>query len=96
MSNLDRIAICHSIPENSIVVARVGKDPTVVLETRDAMEEFLLALVSYGFDGELPPVGESVAFNFGGNEYHFIVSLSRVTRERAEEAAAAIIAANAA
>jgi hypothetical protein len=96
MSKLDRVEIRYSETRDCIVLERYAQGSTAVLEERDAMGEFLVAMVSYAFSGKIPPVGENIAFNFGTEEHHFIVSLSRVTKERAEEAMAAIIAAEAA
>ena len=56
---------------NRIVLARFGKDPNVALETRDAMDEFLHALVEY--------VGIGNEVSFGGGNEQFVVSLRQAS-----------------
>lgn len=69
MSNLSKIGIRLAPLSQRIVVARFGKDPNVALETRDAMNEFLHALVMLvGVDHEL---------KFGGGDEQFVVTLRR-------------------
>lgn len=65
------VGIRHAPLSNRIVLARFGKDPTLALETRDAMSEFWKALVSYCFDGKIPEAGEAVEISFGGGDEQF-------------------------
>lgn len=70
MSVLDKVGIRVAPFSNRIVLARFGKsDPTLALETKDAMSEFLKALVQYvGVDNEL---------SFGGGDERFILTLRK-------------------
>lgn len=62
---------------NRIVLARFGKDPNVALETKDAMSEFLQALVQYAFVGKMPHSGEAAEIAFGGGDEQFTVKVTR-------------------
>lgn len=74
---LEKVAIRHATLSDRIVLARFGKDPQVALETRDAMSEFLQALVSYAFSGNLPAPGELRQVEFGGGDEQFTVTIGR-------------------
>jgi len=80
---IDRIAIRHAVLTNRIVLARFGKDPTVALETRDAMNEFLQALASYAFDGKMPDPGQAAEVDFGAGDQQFIMTIRRKPLEGA-------------
>jgi hypothetical protein len=60
-----------------IVLARFGKDPTLALESRDAHNEFLQALVQY-VAGEMPEVGAKFELFFGGGDEQFYLTLERI------------------
>lgn len=77
MSVLDRIAIRVAPLSNRIVLARFGKDHTVALETKDAMNEVLQAVVQYAFDGQMPKKGEKVEVTFGGGDEQFTMLIER-------------------
>lgn len=74
---IEKVAIRHALLSNRIVLARFGKDPTLALETKDAMSDFWKALVSYAFDGKLPPPGEAVEVKFGGGDEQFSLTICR-------------------
>jgi hypothetical protein len=76
--SLKSVSIRHAALSNSIVLARFGKDPTLALETRNAMSEFWQALASYAFDGRMPEVGSSVEVKFGGGDQQFALVISRI------------------
>lgn len=75
--NLHKTGIRVAPLSNRIVLARFGKDPSVALETRDAMNEVWQALVSYTFDGKMPEQGAAVEVNFGGGDEQFVMRLER-------------------
>lgn len=75
--SLGNISIKVAPISNRIVLARFGKDQNVALETKDAMNEFLQALVQYAFDGRMPDKGDSVAVSFGGGDEHFTLKVTR-------------------
>ena len=83
MSTLDKIQIRHTIFRNRIVLARVGKDPLVSLETRDATSDFYQALVSFAFDAKIPEPGATAEVNFGGGDEQFVLTLQRKARSSA-------------
>lgn len=71
MSQLQKVGIRVAPFSNRIVLARFGKDPTLALETKDAMSEFLHALVQYvGVDNEI---------QFGGGDEQFTVVLRKLS-----------------
>jgi len=74
---LNNIGLRHTAIGRRIVLARFGKDPQVALETRDAMNDFWQALVSYAFDGKMPEKGEAVVITFGGGDEQFSATISR-------------------
>lgn len=80
---LSKIAIRHAPLSDRIVLARFGKDPEVALETRDAMNEFLQAVVSYAFDGNMPEPGEAKEVSFGGGDEQFVLTVKRKERAAA-------------
>lgn len=63
---------------NRIVLARFGKDKSIALETRDAMNEVLQAVVQYAFDGKMPEKGDAAEIDFGGGDEQFILHIERV------------------
>lgn len=75
--SLAKIGIRHAPLSNRIVLARFGKDPELALETRDAMDEFLKALVSYCFDGKVPPAGDGMEWSFGGGDEQYEIVIKR-------------------
>ena len=77
MSALSKIHIKHAPLSNRIVLARMGKDPSVALEKRDAVSEFWQALVSFSFDGKMPAPGEEAEVSFGGGDEQFTMTLRR-------------------
>lgn len=87
MSALSKVGIRHAPLSDRIVLARFGKDPSVALETRDAMNEFLQAIVSYAFDHKKPDVGGTAEFSFGGGDEQFVCTVRRLSRTDAENAA---------
>lgn len=80
MSQLDKIHIVHAPLSNRINLARFGKDPTVALESKDAMGQFLMVLCSYMFDAKMPDVGASNAITFGGGDEQFKLTLERINQ----------------
>lgn len=74
---LSNTAIRVAPLSNRIVLARFGKDPNVALETKDAMNEFWQALVSFTFDGKMPAHGEVIEVSFGGGDEQFVMRLER-------------------
>lgn len=82
MGNLDRIHIRHAPLSNRIVIARFGKEESVALETRDAMDEFFKAILSYAFDGKMPSVGKSAEITFGGGDEQFKLNVERIGKPR--------------
>jgi hypothetical protein len=84
---LDRIQIRVAPLSNQIVLARFGKSPNVALETREVMNEFLQALTSYAFDGQLPAPGQGVELQYGGGDEQFVMTIRRKA-EGAERAPA--------
>jgi hypothetical protein len=82
VSALDKVHIKHAALSNRIVLARMGKDPNVALDKRDAMSEFWQALVSFSFDGEMPAHGEAVEVSFGGGDEQFTMTLRRNAEPR--------------
>ncbi len=77
MTRLQNIQIRHTALGDRIVLARFGKDPTVALETRDAMNDFFQTLVSYAFDGKMPERGATVELDFGGGDEQFQMVVKR-------------------
>ncbi|KEA07460.1 hypothetical protein [Rhizobium rhizogenes] len=75
---LDKVSIRHAAISNTIVLARFGKDKSVALDTRDAMNEFWQALTSYTFDGKMPEKGSAVEVRFGGGDEQFVMRLERI------------------
>ena len=75
--SLDRISIKVAPISNRIVLARFGKDPNVALETKDAMNDFLQALVQYAFEGKMPAKSEAVEMSFGGGDEQFTLRITR-------------------
>lgn len=84
MGKLTLIAIRHAAISGRIVLARFGKDPTVALETRDAMNDFWQTLVSYAFDAKMPDPGCSADITFGGGDEQFELRLTRRALQQAE------------
>lgn len=76
-----KTSIRHALLSNRIVLARFGKDPNIALETKDAMNEFWHALVSYAFNGKMPEEGEESEIHFGGGDKQFIITLRRARKE---------------
>lgn len=79
---INRVAIRHALLSNRIVLARFGKNPDVALETRDAMNDFWQALVSYAFDGKLPEPDAAVKIDFGGGDEQFTLTVRRKRETR--------------
>lgn len=75
--SLERVQIRHASLSNRVVIARFGKDPEVALETRDAMNEFLKAILSYAFDARMPKPGEAAEVSFGGGDEQFVMTIIR-------------------
>lgn len=65
---LNKVSIKVAPLSNRIVLARFGKDPSVALETRDVMNEFLQAVVQYG---------EKAEVSFGGGDEQFTLTVAR-------------------
>lgn len=78
MSNLSKVGLRHSPLSDRIVMARFGKDATLALETRDAMNEFWQTLTSYAFKGQMPEKGEAVEVKFGGGDEQFVARVERL------------------
>lgn len=78
MGKLDKVGLRHAPLSDRIVMARFGKDPTLALETRDAMNEFWQALLSYSFKGQLPEKGATVEVSFGGGDEQFVARIERL------------------
>ncbi len=74
---LEKVYIRHTALGNRIVLARMGKDPNVALETKDIMSDFWKSLVQYSFDGQMPASGEAVTVNFGGGNEQFELTIKR-------------------
>lgn len=77
MADLHKIELRFSPLSKRVVLARFGKDRTVALDKRDAMNDFLQALCSYAFDGEMPPAGGKAEFRFGAGDEQFVCTLQR-------------------
>lgn len=77
MVDLDKIKIVYSPLTERIKLARFGKQADVALDTRDAMNDFLQALVAYSFDGKMPEVGDKREIDFGGGDEQFIFRIER-------------------
>lgn len=75
---LEKVGIRHAPLSDRIVLARFGKDPNCALESRDAMNEFLQAILSYSFKGKMPDPGESVEVTFGGGDEQFSMVVKRL------------------
>lgn len=75
------VGIRHAPLSDRIVLARFGKDPHVALETKDAMNEFWQALVSYAFGGKMPEPGSAMEIKFGGGREQFALTLRRLSQE---------------
>lgn len=75
---LEKIGIRHAPLSDRIVLARFGKDPNVALESRDAMDDFLKAIISYAFKGQMPDAGKSVEVTFGGGDEQFSMIVKRL------------------
>lgn len=60
------------------VIARFGKDKEVALETIDATNDFLQALLTHAF-GKIPEEGSSTKFTFGGGNEQFECQIKRLT-----------------
>ncbi|MBY3333781.1 hypothetical protein HFN98_24635 [Rhizobium laguerreae] len=69
MTNLEKVGIRVAPFSQRVVLARFGKDPNVALDTRDAMNEFLRAIVEY--------VGVGNEVQFGGGDEQFVVTLKK-------------------
>lgn len=68
---LNRVGLVYSPMGGRVVLAETGDaNASIVVDTRDATSEFLLALVSY--------VGENGELQFGTPEDQFVVSIRRV------------------
>lgn len=68
---LSRVGLVYSPMGGRVVLAETGDaDACVVVDTRDATSEFLMALVSY--------VGENGELQFGTPDDQFVVSIRRV------------------
>lgn len=76
--SLDTTHIRVAPLSDRIVLARFGKDPNVALETKDAMNEFLQALVQYAFSGEMPEPGEGINLEFGAGAEQFSLTIQRL------------------
>lgn len=75
---LEAVGIRHAPLSDRIVLARFGKDPEVALETRDAMGELIVALLSYAFSGKVPTQGTTAKLVFeGGDDEKYTLSLTR-------------------
>lgn len=85
MSDLHKVQIRHAPLSNRIVLARFGKDPTVALETRDAMDEFLKAIVSYVFGHKVPDEGHGGEIIFGGGDEQYTLKLTRLPMAKGGE-----------
>lgn len=79
MMALENVSIRVAPLSNRIVLARFGKDKSVALETADAMNGFLQALVQYAFEGKMPDRGRSAEITFGGGAEQFQMSITRLT-----------------
>ena len=77
-STLQKVAIRHTSIGRRIVIARMGKDPRLALEQRDATSEFYQALVSFAFDGAMPEPGHEAEITFGGGDEQFVLTLRRL------------------
>lgn len=77
MGSLDKIGIRLAPLSKRIVLARFGKDPTLALDKRDAMNEFWQTLVQYAFDGKMPEAGQAAEVSFGGGDEQFVLRLER-------------------
>ena len=75
--SLNKISIRVAPLTNTIVLARFGKDKSLALETRDAMNDFLQALTQYVFEGVMPEKGEAVKINYGGGDEQFTLTVKR-------------------
>ncbi|WP_313610757.1 hypothetical protein [Rhizobium sp.] len=75
---IESIGIRHAPLSNRIVLARFGKDPHVALESRDAMDDFLKAIISYAFDGQMPVPGKAMEIKFGGGDEQFSMTVKRL------------------
>jgi len=86
MVALNKVGIRVAPLSNRIVLARFGKDAHVALEKRDAMNEFLQALVQYAFDGQMPEHGQSAHLTFGGGDEQFECVVTRGKAAQRDEA----------
>jgi hypothetical protein len=83
--DLGRIELRHAALSGRVVLARMGKDPTVALDTRDATNDFLQALVGYVF-GQLPAPGAAGEVEFGGGDEQYVLTLKRKPVDQDDEA----------
>jgi hypothetical protein len=74
---LDKIQLRVAPLSGRVVLARMGKDPNVALDKRDAMNDFLQVLTSYAFEGKMPQPGSEASFNFGAGDEQFVVTVKR-------------------
>lgn len=79
MFDLAKVKIHVAALSGRVVLARFGKDDRVALDTRDAMNDFLQALCSYAFDGQMPEPGAKASFDFGAANEQFVVTVERLT-----------------
>lgn len=79
--SLSKTHIRVSPLSNRIVLARMGKDPNVALETKDIMSEFWQALVQFAFDGKMPEPGEGMGIAFGGGDEQFTAVIRRNVKD---------------
>lgn len=84
MSILDKVHIGCTAIGGRIVLARKGKDPNDVLETREASFEFFRTLVEYAFPGDLPKPGEGRNIDLQLLGMQFTLTIPRKNEPEAE------------
>ena len=85
MSALDKIKLTRAPLSGRIVLARIGKNPLVALEKRDATSEFFQTVVSYAFGGKMPEPGEGAEVSFGGGDEQFVMTVRRISAEPSDD-----------
>ena len=77
-TKIDQTRLCYSPMSKRIVLARFGERSGEVLETRDAMSEFLQTLVLFAFGDVKPEEGAEAVRKFGGGEEQFEIRMTRI------------------
>lgn len=70
MIDLDKIGLRYSLLTGNIYIARFGKDPSVAVDKRDGLNDFLHVLVQY--------IGDGNEVSFGRGDEQYVVTLRKV------------------